>query len=186
MLTKYQYLCKNFKHILNSNLSKHLKSINSLSHLRSGSFHTSCKTLSNFEWSDALMIETLLTDEEIQIRDQLRTYCNEKLMPRVLMANRNEIFDREILREMGQLGALGSTIKGYGCADVSSVAYGLIAREVERIDSSYRSALSVQSSLVMHPIYAFGTEEQKQKYLPKLANGSIIGETIKTLFLYEF
>jgi glutaryl-CoA dehydrogenase len=102
------------------------------------------------------------------------------------MANRNESFDREILREMGQLGALGSTIKGYGCAHVSSVAYGLIAREVERIDSSYRSALSVQSSLVMHPIYAFGTEEQKQKYLPKLANGSIVGQTIKSLFLYQF
>jgi len=121
------------------------------------------------------MIETNLTEDEIQIRDQLRSYCQEKLMPRVLMGNRNERFDREIMPEMGSLGVLGPTIKGYGCANVSSVAYGLIAREVERVDSSYRSAMSVQSSLVMHPIYTFESEEQKQNYLPRLAKGSIIG-----------
>ena len=137
--------------------------------------HTSGKSLSTFDWTDPLMLDNCLTQEEVQIRDEVRSYCSDKLMPRILMANRNERFDREIMSEMGGLGLLGSTIKGYGCPNVSSVAYGLIAREVERIDSSYRSSLSVQSSLVMHPIYAFGTEEQKQKYLPKLADGSIIG-----------
>ena len=142
---------------------------------RKCSFHTSGRVLSNFEWTDALLLDSCLTEEEIQIRDQVRTYCSDKLMPRILMANRNERFDRDIMTEMGSLGLLGSTIKGYGCPNVSSVAYGLIAREVEKIDSSYRSALSVQSSLVMHPIYAFGSDEQKQKYLPKLANGSIVG-----------
>ncbi|CAG2122555.1 unnamed protein product, partial [Medioppia subpectinata] len=105
----------------------------------------------------------------------VRTYCADKLMPRILMANRNESFDRNIMSEMGSLGLLGPTIKGYGCANVSTVAYGLIVREVERVDSSYRSAYSVQSSLVMHPIYAFGSEEQKDKYLPQLAKGSLIG-----------
>lgn len=138
---------------------------------------TSAQRLSDFDWTDPLLFDTNLTEEEIQIRDQVRTYCSEKLMPRILMANRNESFDRDIVTEMGSLGLLGSTIKGYGCPNVSSVAYGLIAREVERVDSSYRSTLSVQSSLVMQPIYAFGSEEQKQKYLPKLANGSIIGMT---------
>ena len=138
-------------------------------------FQTSSQDRSDFNWTDPLLLETCLTEEEIQIRDQVRTYCSEKLMPRILMANRNESFDRGIITEMGSLGLLGSTIKGYGCPNVSSVAYGLITREVERVDSSYRSTLSVQSSLVMHPIYAFGSEEQKQKYLPQLANGSIIG-----------
>lgn len=109
------------------------------------------------------------------IRDSFRTYCQEKLMPRILMANRNEVFHREIVSEMGEMGVLGPTIKGYGCAGTSYVAYGLIAREVERVDSGYRSAMSVQSSLVMHPINAYGTEEQKQKYLPKLARGEILG-----------
>merc|ERR1712183_619071 len=99
----------------------------------------------------------------------------EKLLPRVVLANRNEIFHREIVNEMGELGLLGPTIKGYGCSGVSSVAYGLIAREVERVDSSYRSAMSVQSSLVMYPIYDFGSEEQKNKYLPKLARGELVG-----------
>jgi glutaryl-CoA dehydrogenase len=96
-------------------------------------------------------------------------------MPRVLEANRHERFDREILNEMGELGFLGPTIEGYGCAGVNHVCYGLIAREVERVDSGYRSAMSVQSSLVMHPIHAFGTEAQKQKYLPKLATGELVG-----------
>uniref|UniRef100_A0A8D2ZKL4 Glutaryl-CoA dehydrogenase, mitochondrial n=1 Tax=Scophthalmus maximus TaxID=52904 RepID=A0A8D2ZKL4_SCOMX len=128
-----------------------------------------------FNWRDALELEGLLTEEEVMIRDSFRTYCQEKLMPRILIANRNEVFHREIVSEMGEMGVLGPTIKGYGCAGTSYVAYGLIAREVERVDSGYRSVMSVQSSLVMHPIYAYGTEEQKQKYLPRLARGEILG-----------
>ncbi|XP_043089847.1 glutaryl-CoA dehydrogenase b isoform X3 [Puntigrus tetrazona] len=128
-----------------------------------------------FNWRDALELEGLLTEEEVMIRDSFRTYCQEKLMPRILMANRNEVFHREIVSEMGELGVLGPTIKGYGCAGTSYVAYGLIAREVERVDSGYRSVMSVQSSLVMHPINAYGTEEQKEKYLPRLARGEMLG-----------
>merc|ERR1712212_544030 len=128
-----------------------------------------------FDWKDALNLESQLTEEEILVRDTAQKYCQENLMPRVLMANRHETFDREIMSEMGAYGLLGPTIEGYGCPGVSSVAYGLIAREVERVDSSYRSAMSVQSSLVMYPIYDFGTEEQKQKYLPSLATGEIVG-----------
>ncbi|KAI9295446.1 acyl-CoA dehydrogenase NM domain-like protein [Neoconidiobolus thromboides FSU 785] len=109
------------------------------------------------------------------MRDTARNYCQNKLMPRVLKGFRDESFDREILSEMGELGLLGATINGYNCAGASSVAYGLIAREVERVDSGYRSAMSVQSSLVMHPIYAYGTEAQKEKYLPKLASGELVG-----------
>ena len=128
-----------------------------------------------FKWDDALLLENQLTDEERMIRDAAHTYCQEKLLPRVLMANRHETFDREIMNEMGALGFLGSTIEGYGCAGVNHVAYGLIAREVERVDSGYRSAMSVQSSLVMHPIYAYGNQAQREKWLPKLATGELIG-----------
>jgi glutaryl-CoA dehydrogenase len=128
-----------------------------------------------FSWEDPLLFEEQLTDDERMIRDAARAYCQEKLMPRILEANRHERFDREIMNEFGELGFLGSTIQGYGCAGVNHVAYGLIAREVERVDSGYRSALSVQSSLVMHPIYAYGSEEQRQKYLPRLATGEIVG-----------
>jgi len=128
-----------------------------------------------FDWKDPLNLDSLLTDEERMVRDQVNQYCQQKLLPRVIEANRNEIFHREIMNEMGEMGMLGSTIKGYGCPGVSSVAYGLIAREVERVDSGYRSAMSVQSSLVMHPIYAYGTEAQRTKYLPKLATGELIG-----------
>lgn len=128
-----------------------------------------------YNYKDALMLEELLTDEEKLIRDQMRNYCQDKLMPRILLANRNEVFHREIFKEMGELGVLGPTIHGYGCAGVSSVAYGLLAREVERVDSAYRSAFSVQSSLVMHPINEYGTEEQKKKFLPELAKGKLIG-----------
>ncbi|XP_074553747.1 glutaryl-CoA dehydrogenase, mitochondrial-like [Halichoeres trimaculatus] len=128
-----------------------------------------------FNWLDALDLEGQLTEDEIMIRDSFRTYCQEKLMPRILLANRNEVFHREIVSEMGEMGVLGPTIKGYGCAGTSYVAYGLIAREVERVDSGYRSVMSVQSSLVMHPINAYGTEEQKERYLPKLARGEILG-----------
>ncbi len=130
----------------------------------------------NFDWSDPLLLNEQLTEEEQLIRDSAREYCQDKLMPRVLMAAREEHFDREILNEMGELGLLGSTLpEKYGCANVSHVAYGLIAREVERVDSGYRSAMSVQSSLVMHPIFAYGTEDQRERFLPGLASGEKVG-----------
>ncbi|MEM8588683.1 MAG: acyl-CoA dehydrogenase [Pseudomonadota bacterium] len=129
----------------------------------------------SFDWQDPLMLEEQLSEEERMVRDAARDYCQDKLMPRVLEGNRHEIFHREIMNEMGELGFLGSTIDGYGCAGVNYVCYGLVAREVERVDSGYRSAMSVQSSLVMYPIYAFGSEEQRQKYLPKLATGEWVG-----------
>ena len=128
-----------------------------------------------FDWADPLLLEAELSEDERMVRDSARAYCQEKLMPRVLEANRHERFDREIMNEMGALGFLGSTIEGYGCAGVNYVCYGLIAREVERVDSGYRSAMSVQSSLVMYPIYDFGTEEQRRRYLPKLASGEWVG-----------
>lgn len=129
-----------------------------------------------FNWQDPLALDSLLTEEERMIRDSAHQYCQEKLMPRVLTANREERFDREIMNELGELGLLGCTIEEkYGCAGVNNVVYGLVAREVERVDSGYRSAMSVQSSLVMHPIYAYGSEAQKMKYLPKLATGELVG-----------
>lgn len=125
---------------------------------------------------DPLNIDAMLSEEERMIRDTAHQYCQEKLQTRVLEANRNEIFHREIMNELGELGLLGCTIpEKYGCAGVNHVVYGLVAREVERVDSGYRSAMSVQSSLVMHPIYAYGTEEQRMKYLPKLASGEWVG-----------
>lgn len=131
---------------------------------------------SEFNWEDPFLLDQQLSEDERMTMEAAKAYCNDKLMPRILMANRNETFDREIMSEMGALGFLGSTLpEKYGCAGVNHVCYGLIAREVERIDSGYRSAMSVQSSLVMHPINAFGTEEQKVKYLPKLATGEWIG-----------
>ena len=136
---------------------------------------TTTSSKSIFHWEDPLLLESQLNEEERMVRDNTRAYCQEKLMPRIIEANRHEKFDRNILLEMGKLGFLGATIEGYGCAGVSHVCYGLIAREVERVDSGYRSALSVQSSLVMYPIYAYGTEQQRQKYLPKLASGEWIG-----------
>lgn len=137
---------------------------------------SSCRSEKNaLNYKDALNLDGQLNEDEILIRDQFKNYCQEQLMPRVLEANRHEIFHKEIMKEMGEMGTLGCTIKGYGCAGVSYVAYGLLAREVERVDSGYRSAMSVQSSLVMHPINAYGTEEQKQKYLEKLARGEYIG-----------
>jgi glutaryl-CoA dehydrogenase len=128
-----------------------------------------------FDWADPLLLDEALTEEERMVRDSARAYCQEKLRPRVLEANRHERFDREIMNEMGALGFLGATIEGYGCAGVNYISYGLIAREVERVDSGYRSAMSVQSSLVMYPIYAFGSEAQRQEYLPKLASGEWVG-----------
>ena len=126
-------------------------------------------------WLDPLALEGQLSAEEIAVRDAARDYCQGRLMPGIIQANRHETFDREIFREMGALGLLGPTIEGYGCAGVNHVSYGLIAREVERVDSAYRSAMSVQSSLVMHPIHAFGTEAQREKYLPGLASGDLVG-----------
>jgi glutaryl-CoA dehydrogenase len=133
------------------------------------------KSKAEFHWEDPLLLEDQLTEEERMVRDTARSYAQDKLMPRVLEANRHEKFDREIMNELGALGLLGSTIDGYGCAGTNYVSYGLVAREVERVDSGYRSAMSVQSSLVMHPINAYGTEEQRQKYLPRLATGEIVG-----------
>src|SRR5512133_2179161 len=128
-----------------------------------------------FKWDDPLLIDEELSGEERLVRDTARDYARERLMPRVLEANRHERFDREIMSELGALGLLGPTIDGYGCAGASYVAYGLIAREVERVDSGYRSAMSVQSSLVMFPIHAYGSEAQRERYLPRLASGELIG-----------
>jgi len=128
-----------------------------------------------FQWDDPLNLDTQLTEEERMVRDSARAYCQDRLLSRVKQAFRDETFDTAIMREMGELGLLGMTIDGYGCAGVNHVCYGLVAREVERVDSGYRSAMSVQSSLVMHPIHAYGSEEQRQKYLPRLATGEWIG-----------
>ncbi|HKW44821.1 MAG TPA: acyl-CoA dehydrogenase [Candidatus Eremiobacteraceae bacterium] len=131
--------------------------------------------MNEFHWDDALLLDDQLSEDERHVRDAAHAYCQDKLMPRILEANRREHFDREILREMGALGFLGSTIDGFGCAGVNNVSYGLVAREVERVDSGYRSAMSVQSSLVMHPINAYGTDEQRARFLPRLATGELVG-----------
>jgi glutaryl-CoA dehydrogenase len=132
-------------------------------------------TQAEFRWDDPFLLDDQLADDERMVRDSAHAYCQEKLMPRVRDSHRHERFDREILNEMGELGFLGPTIQGYGCAGVNHVCYGLIAREMERVDSGYRSASGVQSSLVMYPIYAYGSEAQRQKYLPKLATGEWVG-----------
>ena len=132
--------------------------------------------MAGFQWDDPFFLDEQLNEDELMIRDAARAYAQEKLMTRVQEANRNEFFHREIMNEMGELGLLGPTLpEKYGCSNVNYVCYGLVAREVERVDSGYRSAMSVQSSLVMHPIYTYGTEEQREKYLPKLASGEWIG-----------
>jgi len=133
------------------------------------------KNASQFQWSDPLLLEEQLSQDERMVRDAARDYCQGKLLPRVIQAYRHERFDREIMNEFGELGLLGATLHGYGCAGVNHVCYGLIAREVERIDSGYRSAMSVQSSLVMHPIDAYGTQAQRDRYLPRLATGEWVG-----------
>ena len=133
------------------------------------------KTQPVFKWDDPLLIDEQLTEDERLVMEAAKAYCQEKLLPRVQTAFREERFDREIMNEMGELGFLGSTIEGYGCAGANHVCYGIVAREVERVDSGYRSAMSVQSSLVMHPIYTYGSEDQRQKYLPKLATGEWVG-----------
>ena len=124
---------------------------------------------------DIFLIEEQLTEEELSIQNTAKDYCKAELMPRILMANRNEVFDKDIYKEMGALGFLGAPIKGYGCSGVNYVSYGLIAREIEKIDSSYRSAYSVQTSLAMHAIYKFGSEDQKNHYLPEMSKGNLIG-----------
>ena len=128
-----------------------------------------------FDWSDPLLLESALSEEERMVRETARDYAQDSLMPRILEAHRSEHFDTAIMREMGERGLLGATIDGYGCAGVGYVSYGLVAREIERVDSGYRSAISVQSSLVMHPIHAYGSEAQRTKYLPRLATGELIG-----------
>ncbi len=129
-----------------------------------------------FVWEDPLLLEEQLSEDERMVRDAARAYCQDKLMPRIKLANRHETFDRAIMNEMGEQGLLGATLpETYGCSAVNYVCYGLVAREVERVDSGYRSAMSVQSSLVMHPIYAYGTEAQRRKWLPKLATGELVG-----------
>lgn len=126
-------------------------------------------------WDDILLLNEQLSEDERMVRDSAREFCQQTLMPGILQANRQDHFDTGIMRQFGEMGLLGATIDGYGCPGVNYVTYGLIAREVERVDSGYRSAMSVQSSLVMHPIYQFGSEAQKEKYLPKLASGEWIG-----------
>jgi glutaryl-CoA dehydrogenase len=128
-----------------------------------------------FDWRDPMLLDALLTEEESMVRQTAYDYCQEKLLPRILEAHRHERFDRAIFHELGALGMLGPTIDGYGCAGLGHVAYGLIAREIERVDSGYRSAMSVQSSLVMHPIHAYGSEAQRERFLPGLASGDKVG-----------
>jgi len=135
----------------------------------------STKTAAAFDWADPLVLDDMLTDEERLVRDSIRRFCQEDLQPRVLEAFREEKVDRSLFPRMGELGLLGSTIDGYGCAGLNYVCYGLAAREVERVDSGYRSMMSVQSSLVMYPIFAYGSEEQREKYLPRLATGESVG-----------
>ena len=128
-----------------------------------------------FDWQDALRLDDQLTPEEVMIRDSARTYAQERLMPRILLAHRHEDFDVEVMREMGALGFLGATIHGFGCAGISYVGYGLIAREFERVDTAFRSALGVQSTLSMMPIYLFGSQEQRERYLPAMARADKLG-----------
>jgi glutaryl-CoA dehydrogenase len=139
--------------------------------------HAPARLESNpFNWEDPLLLDAELTEDERMVRDSARDYCQDKLMSRVKMGFRNEVFDRAIMSEMGELGFLGLTLpEQYGGGDMNYTCYGLVAREVERVDSGYRSAMSVQNSLVMYPIFAYGTEEQRRKYLPKLASGAFVG-----------
>ena len=133
------------------------------------------RKLGPFKWDDALLLDGQLTEDERAVRDAAHEFCQERLFPRVLDANRHERFDRDIMNEMGAMGFLGATLDGYGCAGVGYVAYGLIAREVERVDSGYRSAFSVQSSLAMYPIWAYGSDTLKDRVLPGMQQGELVG-----------
>jgi glutaryl-CoA dehydrogenase len=138
--------------------------------------HSTSHKLAEFTWDDAFLLDEQLTEDERLIRDTARAYAQEKLLPRIVEAYATEKTDREIFNEMGELGLLGVTLpEDYGCAGAGYVSYGLVAREVERVDSGYRSMMSVQSSLVMYPIYAYGDDSQRKKYLPKLASGEWVG-----------
>src|SRR5258708_4910782 len=138
--------------------------------------HASPKSDAPFDWADPLLLGAELTDEERIVRDSARTYCQERLLPRVRDGLLHETFDRAIMTEMGEMGFLGITLpEEYGGANLNYVSYGLVAREVERVDSGYRSAMSVQNSLVMFPVFAYGNEEQRRRYLPKLASGAFVG-----------
>ncbi len=128
-----------------------------------------------FDWQDAFRLEDLLTEEEVMIRDAARDYAQERLMPRILQAHRHEHFDVEVMKEMAELGFLGATIDGFGCAGINYVSYGLISREFERVDTSFRSALGVQTTLSMMPIYLFGSQEQRERYLPAMARAEKLG-----------
>jgi len=136
---------------------------------------TSIKSRTVFSFADPFLLDKQLTSEENSVKDLASNFSKEILSPNVVASFRNETFDKNIMKEMGNVGLLGPTINGYGCAGVNYVSYGLIMREIERVDSGYRSCASVQSSLVMFPIYKFGSEEQKEKYLPNLAKGNLIG-----------
>ncbi len=131
--------------------------------------------MSRFNWEDPLQLDDQLSAEERQIRDTARQYSQDRLLPRIVQAFRHEQTDPAIFRELGELGLLGATLDGYGCAGASYVSYGLLAREIERVDSGYRSMVSVQSSLAMYPIHAFGSEALKERLLPKMATGELIG-----------
>ena len=129
----------------------------------------------SFDWEDALCLDELLTDEERMVRDSARAFAQKRLMPRILQANRHEEFDISVMKELAELGFLGATIEGFGCAGINYVSYGLIARELERVDTAFRSALGVQSTLSMMPIYLFGSQEQREKYLPAMARADLLG-----------
>ncbi|XP_050537411.1 glutaryl-CoA dehydrogenase, mitochondrial [Daktulosphaira vitifoliae] len=142
---------------------------------RLASVRLASSSTTKFDWEDALNLDKSLTSEEVLLKNTFRDFCQKALLPRILKSNRNAVYEREVLKDMASMGALGCTIGAYGCTKVSEVGYGLIAREVERVDSAYRSALSVQSSLVMHAINAYGTNEQKEQYLPRLATAELVG-----------
>ena len=150
-----------------------IRATRSLSKASGRAFFSKQKLLYN----DPLLWRDQLSDEEKMIYESANSFCKERLQPGILAANRNETFDRNIMKEVGAMGFLGPTLQGYGCSGVNYVSYGIIANAIEKVDSGYRSAMSVQSSLVMWPIYAYGSEEQKNKYLPDLAKGETIGKT---------
>ena len=174
-MTNTQYIENNFTREKSSEKCCYYSfSINNSTHYEIGETNMSQKII--FQWDDPFQLEAQLNEEERLVRDTARDYAQNELLPRVISANRDEYFETNIMREMGKLGLLGATIpEKYGCAGVNNICYGLTTREIERIDSGFRSAMSVQSSLVMYPIYAYGSEDQRRKFLPKLAKAELIG-----------